>query len=69
MVECNKDERNESCSCTYNCSRRGKCCDCISYHLKYNQLPGYVFAKISPDAEMTYNRDFEYFVELILNYK
>jgi hypothetical protein len=32
-----------------------------------NELPGCVFAKISKDAEKTYNRSFEYFAKLVLN--
>jgi hypothetical protein len=32
-----------------------------------DQLPGCVFAKISEDAEATYNRDFEYFAKLVLD--
>jgi hypothetical protein len=66
MTECNQEDRKRDCTCTYDCHRRGKCCDCIEYHLSMNQLPGCVFAKISKDAEKTYNRDFEYFAELIL---
>ncbi|MHA1342943.1 MAG: DUF6485 family protein [Promethearchaeota archaeon] len=57
----------ESCPCSYSgCPRKGKCCECIQYHLRMNQLPGCVFAKISSEAERSYNRDFEYFAKLIL---
>ena len=66
MVECNQSQLRETCSCTYSCSRRGKCCECVSYHLKMNELPGCFFAKISPEAERTYDRDFKYFAELVL---
>lgn len=69
MVECNQEDRMDMCNCSYNCSRRGKCCECISYHLQFNELPGCVFAKISADAEKTYNRDFKYFAELVLKLK
>jgi len=31
-----------------------------------NELPGCVFAKISKDAERSYNRDFNYFAKLVL---
>jgi hypothetical protein len=31
-----------------------------------NELPGCVFAKISKEAESTYDRSFEYFAKLIL---
>ncbi|MGB5910713.1 MAG: DUF6485 family protein [Promethearchaeia archaeon] len=66
MVECNQERLKENCDCTYSCSRRGKCCECIEYHLKMNELPGCVFAKISKDAEISYNRDFNYFAKLVL---
>jgi hypothetical protein len=67
MSECNIKEREDSCACTYSsCSRRGKCIECIQYHLNMDQLPGCVFAKISKEAEVTYNRDFKYFAQLIL---
>ncbi|MHA1272952.1 MAG: DUF6485 family protein [Promethearchaeota archaeon] len=66
-MECNQERLEKSCPCTYlGCSRRGKCCECISYHLGRNELPGCAFAKISEDAERSYNRSFEYFAELIL---
>jgi len=66
MPECKQDEWEKKCTCTYSCSRRGKCCECISYHLAMDQLPGCVFAKISKEAEKSYNRDFEYFAKLVL---
>jgi hypothetical protein len=31
-----------------------------------NELPGCAFAKISEEAERTYNRDFKYFANLVL---
>ncbi len=67
MIECKQEERKEKCACSYiSCTRRGKCCECIEYHLQQNQLPGCVFYKISEEAERSYNRDFEYFANLIL---
>jgi hypothetical protein len=67
MTECTQEEIKNRCSCTYDCIRRGKCCECIEYHLSMNQLPGCIFAKISKNAEKTYNRGFEYFAKLVLN--
>jgi hypothetical protein len=66
MTECNHEERKSNCTCTYDCHRRGKCCECLEYHLSMNQLPGCAFAKISKDAERSYNRDFNYFARLVL---
>ena len=65
MTDCKQEERKNICTCTYNCSRRGKCCECIEYHLAMNQLPGCAFAKISLEAEASYNRSFNYFAKLI----
>ena len=66
MVDCDQKELSNSCTCTYSsCSRMGKCCDCIKYHLRMNELPGCVFAKISKDAERSYDRSFEHFASLI----
>lgn len=65
MSDCNQESLSKDCACTYSCSRRGKCCECVKYHLDMNQLPGCAFAKISKDAERSYNRDFEYFAKLV----
>ena len=67
MPDCNIEKLKKNCACTYSgCSRMGKCCECIDYHLAMNQLPGCAFAKISKEAEKSYNRDFEYFAQLVL---
>jgi len=66
-MECNKTRNLESCICSYEpCSRKGICCECISYHLKSRQLPGCCF---SPDAERTYDRSFEHFAKLVAGKK
>lgn len=70
MSDCNLKDLIENCPCSYtSCSRKGKCCQCIEYHLKMNELPGCAFSKISKDAEKTYNRNFEYFARLVLKKK
>jgi len=62
-MECKKEKKLESCACTYSsCSRKGVCCECISYHLKSRQLPGCCF---SAEAESTYDRSFEHFSRLV----
>lgn len=67
MPDCNQDKLAKDCTCTYStCSRRGRCCECIEYHLLKNELPGCVFAKLSKDAESSYDRDFEHFAKLVL---
>jgi hypothetical protein len=59
-MECNIQANTETCGCTYEpCSRKGKCCECISYHKRNGELPGCVFP---PEVERTYDRSFERFV-------
>ena len=66
MIDCNLEERKNNCACTYDCHRRGKCCECLEYHLSMKQLPGCAFAKISKEAERSYNRDFDNFANLVI---
>ncbi|MFC1989663.1 DUF6485 family protein [Chloroflexota bacterium] len=61
-MDCQIDVNKAKCPCTYeSCSRKGKCCDCISYHLKSDELPACAFP---PDVEKTYDRSFARFVEV-----
>ena len=48
-------ENNKSmkCPCTYSCPRRGKCCECVAYHLRSNEFPACFF---TAEAEATYDR-------------
>lgn len=62
-MDCKKEKNLASCNCSYSpCSRKGVCCDCISYHLKMRQLPACCFTN---DAEKTYDRSFEHFARLV----
>ena len=57
----NKDENLKKCNCTYaNCSRKGKCCECLAFHRSMNELPACYF---SVTAEKTYDRSIEKFLE------
>ena len=61
-MECQIDVNNAKCSCTYEpCSRKGRCCECLAYHLKSDELPACAFP---PDIERTYNRSFAKFVQV-----
>jgi len=61
-MECNIEKNIAKCNCTYEpCSRKGKCCECISYHLRMNELPACTFPA---DVERTYDRSFARFVEV-----
>ena len=51
----------EKCNCTYEpCERRGKCYECLHYHLANKELPACCF---SDEAEVTYDRSFENFAK------
>lgn len=61
-MDCPNLEKNESfCTCTYEpCSRKGKCCECVQYHLRMRELPACAFPT---EVERTYDRSFRKFVE------
>jgi hypothetical protein len=62
-MECNRERNLERCNCSYEpCSRKGICCECISYHLKMKQLPGCCF---SSAEEATFDRSFQNFARLV----
>ncbi len=64
-MECNLKANKSRCPCTYEpCSRKGKCCECIEYHLKYNELPACVFP---PEVERNFDRSFSRFVQYFAN--
>ena len=64
-MECNIEANKAGCPCTYEpCPRKGKCCECISYHLKYDELPACVFPQ---EIERTYDRSFSRFVQVHAN--
>jgi hypothetical protein len=55
-MECSIEANLERCNCTYPCSRKGKCCECIEHHSKAGELPACYFTK---EAEATYDRTVE----------
>ena len=62
-MECDIQANKLICNCTYEpCARKGKCCQCIAYHLEYNEPPACVFP---PETEKTYDRSFARFAELV----
>ena len=62
-MDCNKDANRDRCNCTYDpCARKGRCCDCVTYHLRSRELPACVFPA---DAERTWDRSFEHFARLV----
>ena len=62
-MECNQEANKNRCNCTYEpCSRKGKCCDCIAYHLQSDELPACAFPA---DVEKTNDRSFARFVQVV----
>ena len=62
-MECRNDRNAKSCNCTYEpCSRKGLCCDCVTYHRRSRELPACFF---SAEAERTYDRSYEHFARLV----
>ena len=43
-AKCNVDKNMKRCNCTYEpCSRKGTCCDCLTYHWRMGELPACMF--------------------------
>ena len=62
-MECDAKKNLEKCTCSYDpCARKGKCCECVSYHRKNGELPGCFFP---PAAERSYDRSFRNFIASI----
>jgi hypothetical protein len=63
MATCDRMKTNrENCNCSYEpCPRKGRCCECLRYHLAQDELPACAF----PDeVERTYDRSFRRFADL-----
>ncbi len=61
-MECQVKVNKAGCNCTYEpCSRKGKCCQCLAYHLESQEVPACLFP---PEVEATYDRSMARFVEL-----
>ena len=60
MSECNTSKNLKHCNCSYEpCSRKGKCCECLQYHMRMDEVPACFF----PDnVERTYNRSVANFI-------
>lgn len=63
-MECNIGKNMKACNCTYEpCSRKGKCCECIQYHLRSRELPACFFPA---NIERIYDRSFERFAQEVV---
>lgn len=59
--QCKREENLKGCPCTYDCAKKGVCCECIRHHRERGELPACYFP---PDAEKTYDRSVEKFIEI-----
>jgi len=61
MRNCSAENNLKTCNCSYeSCSRRGICCECITYHRKNRELPACYFDKA---VERTYDRSIANFIK------
>ncbi|MCX7788092.1 MAG: DUF6485 family protein [Spirochaetes bacterium] len=60
MKTCAIDSNLKHCNCTYPCSRKGVCCECIAYHRSAGELPACYFPK---EAERTYDRSVSFYLQ------
>lgn len=61
-MECQKEKNLGNCNCSYNCPKKGLCCECLRKHLKNRELPACFFPK---EIEKVGERSFERFAELV----
>ncbi|MBT3298313.1 cytosolic protein [archaeon] len=61
-MKCKKEQNKLSCKCTFDCNKKGICCECIKHHKENRELPGCFFTE---EAEKTYDRSFEHFARLV----
>ncbi|MBM3132836.1 MAG: hypothetical protein FJZ95_07390 [Chloroflexi bacterium] len=60
-MECRTESNKKKCNCSYEpCSRKGNCCECLSYHWSNQELPACLFPN---DVEKTYDRSLRRFIE------
>ncbi len=61
MKTCTFETNKKNCNCTYSCSKKGICCECIQYHRKRGEMPACYF----PDNdEATYDRTIDNFIQI-----
>lgn len=61
MKTCNIEQNKLNCNCTYPCSKKGICCECLNNHRSAGQLPACYFPD---DIESGYDRSIENFIRI-----
>ncbi|MFH1073861.1 MAG: DUF6485 family protein [Candidatus Firestonebacteria bacterium] len=59
-MDCKKKTNLSECNCTYPCSRKGICCECITYHRDSGELPACYFTK---EGEASCDRSIESYLK------
>ncbi|QQO11054.1 DUF6485 family protein [Breznakiella homolactica] len=60
MPDCKIGENKKHCNCTYPCTRKGLCCDCVAYHRRSGEIPACYFG---PEGEKSYDRSVENYLK------
>lgn len=61
-MECISEKNKAHCNCTYEpCPRKYKCCECLQYHRKSDELPACYFNR---EFEKTYDRSISNFLRM-----
>ena len=60
MPECKVKQNKTICNCSYSCSKKGMCCECLSYHRNRGEVPACFFPN---NIEKTYDRSIENFIK------
>lgn len=64
MRTCSLETNKQNCNCTYPCSRKGICCECIACHRNARELPACYFTR---EAEQTYDRSIANYLKVMKN--
>ena len=60
-MDCPTESNLSGCTCTYDCERRGKCCQCVRYHRDKGAIPACFF---NAEYEKTYDRSVANFLRM-----
>ncbi|MFA5931595.1 MAG: DUF6485 family protein [archaeon] len=55
-MECKQKQNLKKCNCSYDCEKKGICCECVAYHRKKRELPACYF---NEEKEKSYDRSIE----------
>jgi hypothetical protein len=61
LMDCKKQVNLKRCNCSYPCSRKGLCCECVAYHREAGELPACYF---DVKNERTYDRSVEAYLKM-----